>query len=84
MMQKKKERKIQTLIFDNELYCTKRKIRHFIKCNNYKILKYKRDPIRRYKKEFRVRQREPCKFNKKTFRNIKIKKGVTAITGYLK
>ena len=80
----RKNEKFQTLIFNKPYYNSKRKIRTFINNNGFKILKYKRDPIRKYEKQYRVRQREPWRFNKKSLRTIKLTKKITAVVGKLK
>jgi hypothetical protein len=88
MVEKKK--KIQKLVFDKKQFPTKRKIREWIKTNNYTILQYKRDPIHKLGDYYHVRQREPWHFNKATLRSHKIYinrkaiKGVMGVSGFLK
>ena len=83
-MSKKKKYKEQTLIFETKYFRNKRKVKNWIKKNGFKILKYKKHPIQKYDKTYRVRQREPSRFKKETFRTIKLRKGVKMVVGLLK
>ena len=86
-MANNKKTKIQTLIFNKKYYPTKRRVRDWIAANpEYKILKYKRNPIDDNPETYRVRQREPYYFKKSTFRTININKSGTikAVVGKLK
>ena len=84
MLMKKKKLKIQSLIFNKKYFRTKSEVKSWLNRNGYKVLKYKSKPITKYKNTFRVRQRYPSKFNKRSFRTVNIKKGVKAVKGYLK
>jgi len=86
-MSKIKKSKIQTIIFQKRYYPTKLSVRNWLKRNpEYKLLKYKRDPIDKFEDTYRVRQKEPWYFDKKTFRTIKLNKSGTikAVIGKLK
>lgn len=77
---KRKKLQVQTLIFDKEVFKKKKQVRNWIKKEGFNILK----SIDEKKNTFRVRQREPYKFIKKTFRTFKIGDGVKATGGKLK
>jgi len=78
-----KRYKPQALIFDKNGY-SKRKVSSWIIKNNYKVPKYKKEPIRKYEKTIRVRLREPKAFNKNTLRRKTIDKGVILVYGRLR
>lgn len=89
---KKNSMVVQTIIFDGRLY-NKRAIKNWIKNKeDYKLNKRKKNPIDTFRKvdkfgkykEYRVQQKYPSKFNKKSFKSYKIKKGVRCIKGKLK
>ena len=87
-MVNKKTTKIQTLIFDRDIdrYSTKKKVKKWVESHDFKLQKNKKDPIKKYKKPntYRVRQRSPSRFIKKSFRTIKITNGIKAVIGFLK
>lgn len=82
-MNNKKE-KLQTLIFDNGKYHNKRMIKSWIMKNNYAIDNRLKTPIMKFDKTFRVRQRNPDWFNKKTFKVRNLGKGISGVFGVLK
>jgi len=89
-MTNKKKRKLQTLIFDQKFFPTKKKVRDFVKRNGFTLPKYKKNPVLKYENTYRARQRPPGRFKKTTFRtfpifiNKKKIKGVKGVYGYLK
>ena len=74
---------IQSLIFSKKGFKTKFKVRKWIMKNKFKFLN-KRDGIEETNNTFRVRQRQPSRFNKKTFRTITLDKNIKAVIGKLK
>lgn len=85
MIRRRKKPKIQTLIFDRKYFKRKNDVKSWVRSNGFKILRYKKHPIAKYKNTFRVRQREPYRFDKKTFRTRVLKRrGVKAVFGFLK
>lgn len=81
-MTKNKE-KLQTLIFDKK-YFNKSMIRNWIKSNDFIIDKRLRKPIMDYGNFFRVRQRNPDWFDKKTFTKKGLGLGVKGVYGVIK
>ena len=66
-----KKIKLQAIIFDKDKY-TKARIRIWISMNGFIIDSRLRQPIMRFDKSYRVRQRNPNWFNKKTFISLEI------------
>lgn len=80
----KRKLKIQTLIFDVNFFPNRRKVKSWVLNKGYTIDKRKKVPILRCDKTFRCRQRNCDWFNKKTFKQRKLDKGVKGIFGYMK
>ena len=76
--------KLQTLIFDNKFYTNKRKVKDWVLRNDFKLDKRKKDPVDKFANTYRVRQRNPDWFQKKTFRTKQLSKGIKGVYGYLK
>ena len=74
---------IQSLIFSKDRFKTKFQVKKWIEEHNFKFLN-KRDGIEENTYNFRVRQRQPSRFNKKTFRTITLNKNIKAVIGKLK
>jgi len=83
-MVNKKELKEQAFIFTRKVFKNKKQIKKWMKDNNKKVPKNKKDPIRKYDEEYRCRQREPCIFNKRTLNKVWVCKGVFVIKGKFK
>jgi len=83
-MMSKKKRKLQVIVFDRGFFNSKKAIKEWLKKKDYEIPKYRKKPIKKFDDEFRVRIREPFRFNKKTFRRKKVRRGVYELTGFLK
>ncbi len=79
----KNKRKLQCLIFDKNHF-TKSKIRGWVDMNNFIVDKRLRKPIMASNKCFRVRQRNPDWFHKKTFKAESLGKGVKGVYGLIK
>ena len=79
-----KNLKIQSLVFDKKTYSSKRKVNDWVKKNNFKIDNRLKNPIMKFDKTFRVRQRNPDWFRKDTFRTVSLGKGVKGVYGFLK
>lgn len=78
------ELKIQTIIFDKNVFTTRTLVRRWIINNGFKLLKYKKQPIDSKENTWRVRQRDPKYFNKFSFRTKKIRKGINIVVGKIK
>lgn len=79
----KEELVLQSLVFDKEYWRYKKDIKEWIRRKGYKLQKHKK-PIKSYDNTFRVRQRDPWRFNKSTFKSKKFGKGITAVFGNIK
>lgn len=82
-MSKRKE-KLQTIIFEIKFFPNRSKIRNWIYKNNYTYDKRKKQPIMKFEKTYRCRQKHPDWFKKKTFKKRKLAKGVFGVFGYMK
>lgn len=79
----KNKKKLQCLIFDRNQF-TKSKIRVWVDSNGFVIDKRLRKPIMACDGSFRVRQRNPDWFRKKTFKVESLGKGVKGVYGLIK
>ena len=79
-----KKIKLQSLIFDKNFYPTKNSIKSWIHKNDLKIDNRLKIPILKHNNTFRVRQRNPDWFNKKTFKVESLGKGIKGVYGFLK
>ena len=79
-----KEFKIQLLVFDRKTFKNRKQVKDWIIKNNYKIMKWKKQPIEKTEKTFICKQRECCRFKKRTLKPRYLKKGVKGIYGKLK
>lgn len=79
-----KKKKLQALIFDCKYFKTKRCVKDYVFRNDYKIDKRLKYPVMRFGNSFKVRQRNPDWFNKKTFIVENIGKGVKGVYGVMK
>ena len=79
----KNKKKVQCLIFDKNHF-DRSKIKSWIGMNDFIIDKRLRCPIMAFKTTFRVRQRNPCWFSKKTFKIESLGKGVKGVYGLIK
>lgn len=79
----KNKKKLQCLVFDKK-YFTKSRIKLWINMNGFVIDKRLRKPIMSFDNAFRVRQRNPDWFNKKTFITESLGKGVKGVYGLIK
>ena len=87
MVSKKKRNEVyQTLIFDSDRYYNKTKVKNWIsKKPEFVIMSSKgKNAIKKYQGAYRVRQKEPNKFKRSTFRTIKINENIKALVGVLK
>lgn len=82
-MKRKQKYKDQVLIFDRKKFSNKKKIVLWLKKNNYKIPKNKKE-IKKTKKKYVCIQRPCYRFKKTTFKKTKISKGISCIKGLLK
>ena len=73
--------KVQSVIFKKSIFPTRRIVKQWIFNNGFKLLKYKREPIKKNPNVWRVRQREPDYFIKSSFRTKIIRKGVMIVYG---
>ena len=76
--------RIQSLIFDKKYFHSKNMIKEWISKNGFTIDKRLMKPILKCDSTFRVRQRNPDVFNKKTFKCESLGKGVKGVYGNLK
>lgn len=76
--------RVQCLIFDNKHFYSKSMIKEWIGKNGFVIDKRLMKPILKHDDTFRVRQRNPDVFNKKTFKCESLGKGVKGVYGCLK
>jgi hypothetical protein len=81
---KMKQKKTQSLIFDRKRFRHRGLVKRWISENNYKLPKYKKQPIEKYANTYRVRIRPPYRFDKKTLRTVVKDEGVKAVKGFLK
>lgn len=79
----KKKYKLQALIFEKKHF-DRYKVRVYVKVNNFVIDKRLRKPIMSFDKSFKVRQRNPGWFNKKTFKIEILGKGIKGVYGLIK
>ncbi len=79
-----KKLKLQTLVFEMEFFPSRRKVISWVIKNGYTIDKRKKQPILKYEKTYRCRQRNCDWFNKNTFKQKKLCNGVKGIYGYMK
>lgn len=83
-MASKKKLKVQALVFDRKVFNNKRQIKEWITKNDYKLKKNTHDPVKKYDKQYRVRQRRPNVFVKSSLKEYWLEKGVKAIKGKLR
>jgi len=76
--------KLQALIFDKKSFGSKGSVKSWIGKNGFVIDNRLRKPIMGFDKSFRVRQRNPDWFNKKTFKLESLGKGVKGVYGNIK
>ena len=80
----KTKKKLQSIIFDKKFFPSKHLVKSWINRNGYKIDKRLKIPVLKHDNTFRVRQRNPDWFNKKTFKVENLSKGVKGVFGKLK
>jgi hypothetical protein len=87
-MGKKNKKRLQSLVFDKNIFEDKWSVRSWVKSHGYVIDKRLKRPIVNFRcgerVEFRVRQKNPDRFNKKTFKCKSLGKGVKGVFGILK
>lgn len=71
---------VQTLVFSKEVFKTVEEVKKWIKDHP----PFKMEKIHETKTSYRIRQRDPAKFDPKSFRTINITKGIQAVIGKLK
>ena len=78
--------KLQALIFDKKFFGDRRKVKGWIGINGFSIDNRLKNPIMKSENStfFRVRQRNPDWFNKKTFKVESLGKGVKGVYGFMK
>lgn len=79
----KKKIKLQALLFSKKGF-NRSKIKSWISMNGFIIDKRLRRPIMIFNNNFKVRQRNPDWFIKKTFRTKSLGKGIKGIYGLIK
>lgn len=76
--------KTQTIIFDKTKFPSRKLVKNWIIGHNFKLCKYKKQPIESKDNTWRVRQRDPKYFNKYSFKTKELRKGIKIIIGRLK
>lgn len=83
-MSDKRKLKVQVLIFDRKTFKNRKQIKDWIIKNNYKLLKYRKQPIVKKDSSWVCVQRDCCRFKKRTMTTRYIRKGVKGVYGKLK
>lgn len=83
-MVKRKKFKLQKLKFSKKIFPTKCVVRRFVLGNGYKLDKRLKCDVTNEGRFWGVRQVNSDYFNKKTFKEKNIRKGVLGVFGYIK
>lgn len=83
-MGKKYKVKVQSLVFSKKVFPNKRSVRDWVEMNGFVIDTRLKKPILNDGVTFRVRQKNPDWFNKKTFKLQSLGRGVKGVYGMLK